>query len=291
MESLAPGLGGMARARNIKPGFFTNDKLAELPPLTRILFAGLWTIADREGRLEDRPKKIKAEVLPHDSCEIEEMLQQLHDSGFIYRYSIGGAKYIHVLTFLTHQNPHVKEKPSTIPAPGKTGARSGKSRSSTGNSGSSLGNSGTSPEKTGTSPADSGFLIPDSLNLIPDSGIPQPDASFEAGASSQNDDGLPETLRRPEFKSCLTDWLAYKLERGDRYKPVGLRQMLAAAANRADAFGLPAVIAAMRKAMANGWAGWDHEGVFATEKPAVETKCRPMTDAELAAWTPTGSAE
>jgi hypothetical protein len=55
----------VARSRNIKPGFFLNDELAECEPLARILFAGLWCIADREGRLEDRPKRIKAEVLPY----------------------------------------------------------------------------------------------------------------------------------------------------------------------------------------------------------------------------------
>jgi hypothetical protein len=49
----------MPRTRQIKPGFFKNDELAELPIEARLLFAGLWTIADREGRLEDRPKKIK----------------------------------------------------------------------------------------------------------------------------------------------------------------------------------------------------------------------------------------
>ena len=50
----------MARARNIKPGFFANENLAECDPLARLLFAGLWCLADREGRLEDRPKRIAA---------------------------------------------------------------------------------------------------------------------------------------------------------------------------------------------------------------------------------------
>ena len=44
------------RARNIKPGFFKNDALAELDFAGRLLFIGLWGIADRAGRLEDRPK-------------------------------------------------------------------------------------------------------------------------------------------------------------------------------------------------------------------------------------------
>ena len=48
----------MARARILKPGFFANELLAEIHPYGRLLFAGLWTLADREGRLEDRPKRI-----------------------------------------------------------------------------------------------------------------------------------------------------------------------------------------------------------------------------------------
>ena len=47
------------RARNIKPGFFRDEQLMQVPPLGRILFAGLWCLADREGRLPDRPAQIK----------------------------------------------------------------------------------------------------------------------------------------------------------------------------------------------------------------------------------------
>ena len=71
----------MARARNIKPGFFTNPELAELPFETRLLFAGLWTVADKKGRLEDRPKKIKMQVFPADTVDIDTMLEQLHKAG------------------------------------------------------------------------------------------------------------------------------------------------------------------------------------------------------------------
>ena len=56
----------MARARNIKPAIMDNDDLAELAPLTRLLFVYLWMLADREGRLEDRPKRIAAQALPFD---------------------------------------------------------------------------------------------------------------------------------------------------------------------------------------------------------------------------------
>jgi hypothetical protein len=111
----------MARLRTIKPGFFTNDQLGECSPLARLLFAGLWCHADRAGRLEDRPKRLKVEVLPYDDCDIEALLGELVAGGFIVRYVAGGARYIAIPTWLKHQNPHIKEAESTIPAPSSTG--------------------------------------------------------------------------------------------------------------------------------------------------------------------------
>ena len=107
----------MARSRNIKPGFFANDLLAEINPLGRLLFLGLWTMADREGRLEDRPKRIKAELLPYDDCDINALLTVLHASGFIVRYEVAGERFIQIAKFTKHQNPHMREPASTIPAP------------------------------------------------------------------------------------------------------------------------------------------------------------------------------
>ncbi len=107
----------MARTRNIKPSFFDNEELAELHPLARLLFIGLWGQADREGRLEDRPKKIKAVILPYDDCDVDQFLQELHESGFILRYEVGDKHYIQIINFLKHQKPHPKEAPSEIPSP------------------------------------------------------------------------------------------------------------------------------------------------------------------------------
>jgi hypothetical protein len=105
------------RARNIKPGYFKNEELADCDPLARILFSGLWCLADKEGRLEYRPRKIKAEVLPYDNCNIDKLIKQLSDKEFIQVYSVNDNKYIQILKFLKHQNPHVKELESVIPEP------------------------------------------------------------------------------------------------------------------------------------------------------------------------------
>ena len=138
----------MARLRTIKPGFFHNEELCDLDPLARLLFAGLWTIADREGRLEDRPRRIKVECLPYDECDVGALLSDLAAAGFIVRYSVEGGLYIAIPAFLRHQNPHVREAPAifppppspagTVPAPGEhqacTRRAPGEARDETGSS-------------------------------------------------------------------------------------------------------------------------------------------------------------
>ena len=106
----------MARARNIKPSFFTNDQLAQVPYEARLLFIALWCLADREGRLEDRPLRIKAEAFPYDAVDVDAMLSALAEQGLIVRYEAEGKKCIWIPKFAEHQNPHKREKESTIPA-------------------------------------------------------------------------------------------------------------------------------------------------------------------------------
>lgn len=109
----------MARSRNIKPGLFKNEDLAECSIWARYLFPGLWCIADSAGRLEDRPKRIKGELLAFDSVDVEPLLGELAAHGFIARYEVAGQRIIQILTFGKHQNPHFRERPSELaPMPG-----------------------------------------------------------------------------------------------------------------------------------------------------------------------------
>jgi hypothetical protein len=91
------------RIRTIKPSFFKNDDLGELDPLARILFIGLWCMADRRGRLEDRPKRIKAELLPYDDADLNFLLNGLVTRGFITRYQVGELRIIQIASFEKHQ--------------------------------------------------------------------------------------------------------------------------------------------------------------------------------------------
>jgi len=162
----------MARSRNIKPGFFMNDQLGVLHPLTRILFAGLWCIADREGRLQDRPMRIKAEVLPYDNCDVDSLLNQLHEAGFIIRYQICDNKFIQIVNFSKHQNPHKNEADSVIPPPEEVVLEQYSTSTVQ------------APYKHSTNPADSLNMIPDSLNMIPENPNPVLELDLEPSVGS-----------------------------------------------------------------------------------------------------------
>ena len=141
------------RARNIKPAFFQNEVLTDVDPFGRLLFIGLWCLADREGRLEDRPKRIKMQLFAMDDVDVPALLDDLDRLGFIRRYEIDGAAYIQIVNFSKHQRPHSNESASVIPAPMD-------------DSTSHHGEQDVQPRATALRP-DTGYLIPDSL--IPDS--------------------------------------------------------------------------------------------------------------------------
>ncbi|HBQ2342242.1 TPA: hypothetical protein MG805_20680 [Klebsiella pneumoniae] len=196
----------MARSRNIKPGFFTNDELAECHPLGRLLFAGLWTIADKEGRLDDRPKKIKAMLLPFDEADCDALLQQLNDHKFIIRYRVNGECYIQISNWKKHQNPHCKEAASEIPAPIENDKSTGQEQckedteeeKKDSESSQDVENKG-APELHGTSmvqeSVENSLNPADSLNLIPDSLNPDPDSldnTQAASATCEGDEGAEQ---------------------------------------------------------------------------------------------------
>jgi hypothetical protein len=111
----------MARIRYLKPDFFKDEDVAKLPFETRLFFQGLWGLADKAGRLEDRPLRLKAEIFPYDKVDVEKCLQQLNKSKdgsgqpFINRYTTDNQRYIQIVTWEKHQRPHHTEKESTIP--------------------------------------------------------------------------------------------------------------------------------------------------------------------------------
>jgi hypothetical protein len=104
------------KTRLLRPGFFDNPALGKLDPSARLVFAGLWCYADREGRFKWEPERIRVKILPYDDgCDIDNLLGGLASSGLIVQYSVNGEQYGEVCKFSDHQTPHRREAQSKLP--------------------------------------------------------------------------------------------------------------------------------------------------------------------------------
>lgn len=102
------------RARNLKPSFFKNEDLCECQAFARLLFAGMWGLADRNGNLENRPKLLKAEIFPHDTLDTTSLINELSCHGLIINYEVDGKKFLHIPSWKKHARPH-KDEPIVFP--------------------------------------------------------------------------------------------------------------------------------------------------------------------------------
>lgn len=150
----------------MKPAIFKNAQLARLGGDTFRLFEGLWCMADRQGRLKDEPEKIEAEIFPFkfQAVKIDELLAGLAvvPDPFIVRYEVDAIKYIQIVNFSLHQNPHHQEVASRIP-PCKKGFAP---------------TTEVLRNNNGTNPADSHSLTPDSRLPITSGAVAQKSKRF-----------------------------------------------------------------------------------------------------------------
>lgn len=102
----------MARIRTIKPDFWTDEKIVELPMEVRLFFIGSWNFADDNGNLQRSAKKLKMQIFPADSIDCEPLIQELLTHGLLSEYEVDGEKFLHIKGFKQHQ---------VINRPSKTG--------------------------------------------------------------------------------------------------------------------------------------------------------------------------
>jgi hypothetical protein len=105
------------KTRLVRPDFFSDDRLAKCGPFGLHLYLGLMCLTDRDGRLEDRPIKIKAQLFPFFDVNVDEILDFLASAKLIVRYEVASAKLIEVVDFSKHQQVYQKEKSEGYPAP------------------------------------------------------------------------------------------------------------------------------------------------------------------------------
>ena len=106
------------RDRILHGSFFSSERIGSLSPMARLLYAGMWCLADREGRLPDRPRQLRAMILPYDDIDAGPLLAELcKPPELIRRYEAEEQSYICIPTFTARQKIHRREAESVIPAP------------------------------------------------------------------------------------------------------------------------------------------------------------------------------
>jgi hypothetical protein len=114
----------VARIRTIKPEFFRHEGLQDLErsnpgSCCMLVFAGLFTVADKSGRFEWKPRTLKLDILPFLDFDMDKTLGLLRKAGFVVQYEVNGRLYGLIPSFSGHQRITGKEAttPSRYPSP------------------------------------------------------------------------------------------------------------------------------------------------------------------------------
>jgi hypothetical protein len=107
------------RIRTIKPETWDDEKIGRVSRDARLLFVGLITMADDEGRFRSLPAQVLGHVYPYDTDapkKLERWMCELVDVGLVVVYERDGVQYGAIPNFTKHQRiSHPKD--SLIPTP------------------------------------------------------------------------------------------------------------------------------------------------------------------------------
>lgn len=111
----------MARMRSIKPEYWADEDIAALPRDARLLYIGLWNLADEHGRLRGDPRYVKGQLFPYDDdlmpSAVDALLDALAAAGKVVRYRSGGGRYLFLPKLAKHQRLDAEKVPSRLPCP------------------------------------------------------------------------------------------------------------------------------------------------------------------------------
>ncbi len=109
----------MPRQRMVKPDFFDSGSLAACTIPARLVFIGLWVMADDKGNMKFEERKLVRQLFPYDDMDPRMLmvwLAELEDVGCIKVYEPHGDVCISIPNFLTYQTIKNPSK-TTVPTP------------------------------------------------------------------------------------------------------------------------------------------------------------------------------
>ena len=224
------------RIRSIKPEFWESESLGRVSREARLLFIGLFSCCDDVGRARASSRLLASRLYPYDDDAFKKLpgwISELEKQGCIRLYQVDGEAYLDIPKWQNHQKI---DKPSASKLPSFDDVR----EDSRGFEKNSLG-TGNREEEQGEE---------STTTVVPEITV-QPLWGVKFGLT------LPENLQTNECLTAVETWLAYKAERKQGYKRIGLSAALNAWAKEFNAQTFPD---AVRHSMAN-----NYQGIFASK--------------------------
>ena len=111
----------MPRRRMVDPEIWRNEKVGSLPDAGRLLFIGIFSQADDDGRLKASPLYLMATIFPYDKDKTAEDIKHLRDQcaelGLIRLYTNSKEEYLDIPGWLEHQQIRKdRYTPSKLPS-------------------------------------------------------------------------------------------------------------------------------------------------------------------------------
>lgn len=195
------------KSRQLRQEYFINDRLAECGPVAHVLYLGLLGLANRDGRLEDRPYPIKVQVVPYYDCDVSLLLDSLKEAGLVVRYEVDGKRYIEISDFVSFQKVHPKESSQNIPAPNFIAIP---------------GNPGNVPDVAIATKGISKGISKGKGNK----GESEGDENSQPKKAKKLELNIPPEVDTPLARKALKNWLDYKQERSESYKQQGINSLI-----------------------------------------------------------------
>ena len=108
----------MARKRMVDPNIWQSEDFGKLSNLAKIVFIGLFSLADDEGRGRANPMYLKSNLFPYNegmrSADIEKALLEISSNMSVIFYSCDGSNYYSLLSWNAFQKI---EKPTNSKLP------------------------------------------------------------------------------------------------------------------------------------------------------------------------------
>lgn len=109
----------MARQRLLHPEIWVSENFIELTHQQRLLFIGMISLSDDEGRIKANPKYLKASIFPADNIDPDEIrkdLITLQKRGNVLLYKSEGGEFACLPKWKKYQKPKYPQ-PSKLPTP------------------------------------------------------------------------------------------------------------------------------------------------------------------------------